>query len=282
MKKRVLALILLALMLLPMAACGNDEENQGNENDQNDEKQSITIAIGNSYQPFCYLNENEEPDGYENDLFELVAEKLSDKYNVKIVCESWDNIFVGLESGKYDIISHHLAYNEDRAEKYTVSEESLMFYGNYRVLYKKGRTDITDLDSLQGLVMANTASGNMGTVFEELNAEHPDNPVVLQETTPSTETIIAGIESGLYDGYCHTYFDLQIKFLDAYPEADLEMSTIDLLDDDVDCGTYAILKKGNTDLQADFDAALKELREEGKIAELCIEWFGEDYSVNPQ
>ena len=60
------------------------------------------------------------------------------------------------------------------------------------------------------------------------------------------------------------------------------MSTIDLLDDDVDCGTYAILKKGNTDLQADFDAALKELREEGKIAELCIEWFGEDYSVNPQ
>ena len=109
MKKRVLALILLALMLLPMAACGNDEENQGNENDQNDEKQSITIAIGNSYQPFCYLNENEEPDGYENDLFELVAEKLSDKYNVKIVCESWDNIFVGLESGKYDLISHHLA-----------------------------------------------------------------------------------------------------------------------------------------------------------------------------
>ena len=60
------------------------------------------------------------------------------------------------------------------------------------------------------------------------------------------------------------------------------MSDVPLLEDDEDCGTYALLKKGNTDLQADFDAAIKALREEGKIAELCVEWFGEDYSVNPQ
>ena len=61
------------------------------------------------------------------------------------------------------------------------------------------------------------------------------------------------------------------------------MSSVDRIDDaNMDCGTYALLKKGNDELQADFDAAIKALRDEGKIAELSIEWFGEDYSVNPQ
>ena len=284
MKKRVLALLLATMMLLGLAACSSDEgTDSGKKNsDGGSGKQKITIAIGNAYKPFCYLNENEEPDGYEYDLFQLVAEKMSDKYDVEVVCDSWDNLFVGLESGKYDVVSHHMAYSDERAEKYTVSEESLMYFGSYRVIYKAGRTDISDLDSLAGKTMANAPTDNIGKALVAYNEEHPDNPIILQETFPSLEAMIAGIENGLYDGYTHTYFDLKTKYLDAYPDADLEMSDVPLLEDEEDCGTYALLKKGNTDLQADFDAAIKALREEGKIGELCVEWFGEDYSVNPQ
>lgn len=293
MKKRFFAMLLATLMLLGAAACSSDEsaggENAaggngaGNEGDSDGGKQSITIAIGNAYRPFCYVNENEEPDGYEYDLFQLVAEKMSDKYDVKVVCDTWDNLFVGLESGKYDVVSHHMAYNEDRAEKYNVSAESLMYYGNYRLIYKKGRTDLTDLESLQGKVMCNSPTDNIGQILVKFNEEHPDNPIILQETFPSLEAMIAGIENGLYDAYTHTYFDLKTKYLDAYPDANIEMSSVDLIDDaNMDCGTYALLKKGNDELQADFDAAIKALRDEGKIAELSIEWFGEDYSVNPQ
>lgn len=153
MKRRIIAMLLATLMLLGAAACSSDESagggnaaggnNAGNEGGSDVGKQSITIAIGNAYRPFCYVNENEEPDGYEYDLFQLLAEEMSDKYDVEIVCDTWDNLFVGLESGKYDVVSHHMAYNEDRAEKYNVSAESLMYYGNYRLIYKKGRTDLT-------------------------------------------------------------------------------------------------------------------------------------------
>lgn len=293
MKRRIIAMLLATLMLLGAAACSSDESagggnaaggnNAGNEGGSDVGKQSITIAIGNAYRPFCYVNENEEPDGYEYDLFQLLAEEMSDKYDVEIVCDTWDNLFVGLESGKYDVVSHHMAYNEDRAEKYNVSAESLMYYGNYRLIYKKGRTDLTDLESLQGKVMCNSPTDNIGQILVDFNEEHPDNPIILQETFPSLEAMIAGIENGLYDAYTHTYFDLKTKYLDAYPDANIEMSSVDLIDDaNMDCGTYALLKKGNDELQADFDAAIKALRDEGKIAELSIEWFGEDYSVNPQ
>lgn len=271
MMKRILtgalALIMVGVML---AGCSS-----------NSPKNTLTIAIGNGYAPFCYLDEaTEAPAGYEAELFALVAEKLSDKYEVEVVCDSFDNLFVGVESGKYDIISHHMAYNASRAEKYTVSSESLMFYGNYRVVHKAGRTDITDLESLKGLTLANAPTDNIGKILEKFNAEHADNPIILQETYPSTEAIIAGIQSGLYDGYTHTAFDLQKKYIDAYPDAGLELSEVDLVDD-LDCGTYALTKKGNDAVMADFDAAVKALRDEGKIAELCIKWFGQDYSVNP-
>lgn len=284
MKRKVLSVLLCAVMTAGiLVGCGNSkEETTADASKKESGKQEITIAIGDSYKPFCYLNEQEKPDGYEYALFSKVAEKMSDKYEVNIVCDSWDNLFLGVDSGKYDIVSHHMAYNAEREEKYTVSKESLMFYGNYRFLYKKGRTDITDIASTAGMTLANNNKDNIGKVLQAYNDEHADNPIILQETMPSLEAIISGIENGLYDAYTHTQFDLQTKYLDMYPDADIEMGTVNLLDDDVDCGTYALMKKGNTELQEDFDSAIKSLRDDGTIKELCEEWFGADYSVKPE
>ena len=56
-----------------LAGCGGSKDpNEGNaskteEQDKGAEsgnKKKIKIAIGNGYKPFCYLNEEEKPDGY--------------------------------------------------------------------------------------------------------------------------------------------------------------------------------------------------------------------------
>lgn len=297
--KKILALIMSLAMILSLAACGGTETPAATEapaapaatetpaepapaaTETPVEKKDITIAISSHYAPFCYLDENEKPAGYEYDLFMMVGEKLADKYNVEVVCDGFGNLFVGLESGKYDVISHHLAYNAERAEKYNVSAESLMFYGNMRILHKADRTELVDLDSLQGMTLANGMDDNAGKMLVAYNEEHPENPIKLQETYPNAEAIVAGIDSGLYDGYVFSSFDLQTKYIDLYPDVDLVMSEKDLIEGEFDCGTYALYEKGNDELQADVDAAIKALRDEGKIAELCIEWFGGDYSVEP-
>lgn len=292
MKKKVLALLMCGIMAVSVFAGCSGSKDSGKENEMKEEnqdkevesgkKQKVKIAIGNGYKPFCYLNEDEKPDGYEYDLFMKVAEKMSDKYDVEVVCESWENLFAGLETGKYDIISHHMAYSPERAEKYNVSKESLMFFGEYRLIYKKGRTDITDLESLGGKTLANSGEDNIGKILVAYNEEHPDNPIILQETWPSVESIVAGIENDMYDAYTHTQFDLETRFLDQFSDADIEMSKVNMLNDDEDCGTYALLKKGNDDLQKDFDAAIKELREDGTIKEISMKWFNGDYSVKPE
>ena len=293
MKKRILSLMLCTMLVVSLlAGCtGSDDgeekketaETTKTEDEEDSEgKQKITIAIGNAYPPFCYLDESENPAGYEYDLYLKVAEKMADKYDVEVVCDTWDNLFVGLESGKYDIVSHHLGYNEERAEKYTVSGESLMYFGSYRFIYKKGRKYITDIASTAGMTLSNNSMDNIGKALAAYNEDNPDNPIILQETMPSDEAILAGIENGLYDAYTHTYFDVKTRFIDKYPDADIEIGTVNLLGDDADCGTYALFKKDNTKLQEEFDAVIKELRDEGAVKEISMNWFDEDYSVVPQ
>lgn len=285
MRKNVIALFACGILAISgLVACSGKKESDNTKNEKEDanEKQKITIAIGNGYKPFCYLDESEKPAGYEYEVFVKVAEKMSDKYDVKVICDSWDNLFTGLETGKYDVVSHHLASNPQRAEKYNVSSESLMYFGEYRAIHKKGRTDITDLESLAGMNLANGDHDNMGKKFVEYNEEHPDNPIIMQETVPSDESMIAGIENNLYDAYVAPIFDLQTRFLEKYPEADIEMSEVGIVDDDTDCGTYALLKKGNDEFQKDFDAAIKAVRDEGVIKEISMKWFGADYSVVPE
>jgi ABC-type amino acid transport substrate-binding protein len=42
--------------------------------------------------------------------------------------------------------------------------------------------------------------------------------------------------------------------------------------------TYYLFNKSNTTLQTAVDGALKELKDSGKMAELCVEWLGEDFT----
>ena len=60
------------------------------------------------------------------------------------------------------------------------------------------------------------------------------------------------------------------------------MSKVSVVDDDADCGTYALLKKGNDEFQKDFDAAIKAVRDDGAIKEISMKWFDADYSVVPE
>ena len=222
MKKKVLALLMCGILAASSLGigCSNKKESdnaktetQTEKKEDSDEKQKVTIAIGNGYKPFCYFDSiKENQTGYEYEVFEKVAEKMSDKYDVEVVCDSWDNLFTGLETGKYDVVSHHLASNPQRAEKYNVSAESLMYFGEYSSDSQKRTYRHYSLESLAGMNLANGDHDNMGKKFLAYNEEHQDNPIILQETVPSDESMIAGIENDLYDAYKPLFFDLQTRF----------------------------------------------------------------------
>ena len=68
------------------------------------------------------------------------------------------------------------------------------------------------------------------------------------------------------------------EYLKNHPEAELEVAFV--IDTDVNEVSIPC-RKGEERLLAEFNAALKELRDSGKLAELSEKWFYDDLTNNP-
>jgi polar amino acid transport system substrate-binding protein len=63
-----------------------------------------------------YADDNKTPIGIETDIAQLVADKLGVKADLQVT--SWENLFIGLDSAKYDVGFSNVTVTEARKEKY--------------------------------------------------------------------------------------------------------------------------------------------------------------------
>ena len=92
-KRFVLTGIASALLL---GACGNaDASEDDHEAAANPDAETIVVGTGNAYQPFVYLDENGELDGYDVAVLKAVDEKL-DQYNFEYESSDFKNILTSL------------------------------------------------------------------------------------------------------------------------------------------------------------------------------------------
>lgn len=145
-KRFVLTGIASALLL---GACGNaDASEDDQESAANPDAETIVVGTGNAYQPFVYLDENGELDGYDVAVLKAVDEKL-DQYNFEYESSDFKNILTSLQTGKVDLAAHQYQYNDERAEKYLFGEVG---YNNItlHIISIEGEGEYNSLDDLQG------------------------------------------------------------------------------------------------------------------------------------
>lgn len=107
---------------LLLGACGNaDASEDDQEAAANPDAETIVVGTGNAYQPFVYLDENGELEGYDVAVLKAVDEKL-DQYNFEYESSDFKNILTSLQAGKVDLAAHQYQYNDERAEKYLFGE----------------------------------------------------------------------------------------------------------------------------------------------------------------
>ncbi|MGL6199610.1 MAG: transporter substrate-binding domain-containing protein [Lachnospiraceae bacterium] len=290
-RKKVIAFLMaLVFVLASLSGCGSSnteeadtkaedtKETDAEEGDTSEAPIKVSIGIGNAYSPFCYLDENGEQAGYDYEVLLAVEELVSDKYEFVYNGDAFENILIGLDTGTYDIAVHHYGYTEERAENYLYAKEADMYYGNFVIGYKAGRTDITDLKSLAGKAVVVSTGSMAETLVLNWNEENPDDEVKIEYATDA-ETRYSGLENGLYDAIIMASYDINV-FNSQYDNF-LEISDYKVTADDYDSGTYFVYSKGSEDLQEDIDEAIAELRENGTLASLSETLLGGDYSVNP-
>ncbi len=256
-----------AQMETESAADGQDSSASG------ETVQTITIGIGNAYNPFCYLDANEQLAGYEYEVLKVVDERLP-QYTFQYEPTGFSNILVGLDTGAYNMGVHAFGWNEERAAKYLYAKEPSITTGGYVILAAKGK-DYKTLADLAGKKIQVKNSSNVANLLEDYNAKNPDQAVEIVYEDSENEQIVSNLVNGVYDAYINEKVDADqwVAQYDGIAEYGDHVLT-----DGVNSGCYYLYNYGEEQLQSDIDEVLKELREDGTLSKLSVEYLGADYS----
>lgn len=243
----------------------------------------IQVGTLQNYKPWSYHDENGKLVGYEVEVIQAVDELLP-QYEFEFNEGAQDANYTALETGVYQLVLSNAFYTDKRAENYNIPTNPL---GASPSGYFVAAENAEKYDTLEKIA-ADGAEGiplmvgdGMTFQYDKYNEEHPDSPLKFEYTnsnafqgdqyqfvaegryqwSPLPYTVWTSVVEA-EDGPYHEFND-QLKFYYSFSVP-----------------TYAIIEKGNDELTAAVDGALKELNDNGKLLELSLKYYGYD-QFNP-
>ena len=267
MRKRILIVLLTAVMATAMAgtafAAGAEEDLLA----KIQQKGSITIAMEGNWAPWTFEDEDGNLIGFEVEVSGAVAEKLG--VTPEYVTGEWDGLLAGVQSGRYDIMANGVGYTEERAQAYYYSD----FYAFNRtvLVVRDDNEEITKMEDLKGKTTCNSANSTYQLIAEKYGATVKD--------VESLDGTIEELLAGRVDATLNAEVSIN-DFMKEQPDAPVKIVAYD---DDVEkVGMIMPYGEGSESLQEAINKALGELREEGKLKEISEKYFGMDITEEEQ
>lgn len=222
---------------------------------------TIKVATEGTYSPFTYHSATSNKlVGYDVDVFTAVAKKAG--YKVQFVETTWDGIFAGLESKRWDAIANQVTIRADRQAKYDLTAPYTL--SNYVVVAKKSDTKITKAEDIKGLTAAQSATSS----FSDLAKSYGAKVETVEGFTQAIQLLGAGrVDVTINDSlavldYIKTNRDANVKIAATFGDPSKQ---------------GFVFRKGSTYL-AKFNKALASLTADGTIAKIGKKYFGKDVS----
>lgn len=231
---------------------------------------TVTVAFDNNVAPYSYVNDNGEIDGFEIAALREI-DKLVAEYDFEYVIVDYDAESIGVQSGKYAIgACAHLA-TPAREKQFLLSEPYNFYPLNLAVRSDSG---ITSLEQMDGMSLAPIPEQDgLRPIYNKFVEEHPD----VNLTCDASSTIVSGsdqlngVSEGRWDGVISSY-----NILATVMEEE-NIDNITIIEEPFDCGDIVMLiNKDMPDLKEKVDVAIDELLHNGVMAELAVQYLGED------
>ena len=269
---------LLAGALAVTAGCGGKDKAQNTGADG--DKKVITVAHTNYYVPYDFVNDKGESDGFEVAVMKEVAKKLP-QYEFKYVPTSDDDLLIGVESGKYTVGTKGIWITEPRKKKYIFPKNNIGASVIGLIVRKENTDKIKDLPSFadfSGKLVPIASQDARYSVIDDFNKENPEHQIKL---VPSEAFQVADAYSWVLEGRYDAYLEVELSYKNNIQKDDAPYHKFN---DQLayirykGIPTYPIINKNEQQFADDYDKAIEELRQEGKIAELEQQYFGESLS----
>lgn len=276
--KKLLAILVAAMLLFTVFACAAPAtstlpagEAQPSEDAADASLQTVLdngkfiLGLDDSFPPMGYREDNEIK-GFDID----VAREVCSRLGVELVLQpiNWDTKEVELNTGNIDCIWNGMSVNAERQESMALS---IPYMANAMVVVVLADSEIATFADLAGKTVGAQA-GSPAVEVVEANAELRDS---LGEFLEEANNVLAlnelkneQIDAVVID---KVVADWMIKG---------EPNTYKYLDENFGDEEYAIgFRKTDVALRDKVNEILLEMKEDGKLAEIAISWFGADNTI---
>jgi L-cystine transport system substrate-binding protein len=240
----------------------------------------VYVAHTQTYVPYVFVDEKGKSDGFEVAVWREIG-KLYPQYEIQFVPTSDDDLLIGVETGKYNVGIKGAWSTTRRRQKY-------LFPKNYLgasiigLTFRKENADrIHDLESFaafSGRLVPIAPQSAQYAIIMDFNRQHPAAPIHLvpSEVFDIPESYTWVLEKR-YDGF----FDLQVAYKrNVLAENGAYHQYADKLAYVVykAIPTWPLFNKNETQLAADYDAAIEKFHSDGTYGRLADTYFGADVS----
>jgi L-cystine transport system substrate-binding protein len=277
--KGIILSLLIGTLAAALVGCGGTKD--AAKGAASGDKKVITVAHTNYYVPYDYVNDKGESDGFEVAVMKEVAKKLP-QYEFKFVPTSDDDLLIGVESGKYTVGTKGVWKTAAREKKYIFPKNYIGASVIGIVIRKETAGQITDMESFakySGKLVPVAPQNAQYAVVEDYNKKHPDNQIKL---VPSEAFKVSDAYTWVMEGRYDAYFEVELNYKNnvvkedgSYHQFADKLSYIRYKG----IPTYPLFNKKEKKFAEEYDKAIEELRQEGKIAELEQKYFGESLSA---
>ena len=297
-RKKLLAFAATAVLGTVLTGCGSqsataapaanagDAGNAGSNTaavDTNTDKQTQVRVIkgvtSGSLAPYMYIDENNELTGVDIDIAKEVFNRIPE-YDLEIEVA---DALQGVLSGQYDIAINNYGYTETRAESYYFSYPYKTTFNVY--IQRPDDTPLTSLQDIadRGYKIELGAGSLTANALEQWNADNPDHQINIIYTETNFQvkfehlidkTTDVAIDDGPILDTLLEKFGLEEQLVGN----EIDPETEDFLVPQNN--TYFLFGKNDDgyEIREKVDVVLKEMKEDGTLAEITSKYFNKDTS----
>ena len=238
MTKKILALALAAVMAFALVACNAPAE------------ETLTMGTNAAFPPYEFMDENNNVVGIDAEIAAAVAEKLGMKLEIKDM--AFESLITAVSSGAVDIVLAGMTVTEERKESVNFSDS---YATGVQVVIVTEDSAIASIEDLAGKKIG-VQTGTTGDIY--CAGDYGEDAVARYD---NGALAVAALQNGQVD--CVVIDNEPAK---AFVEAN---EGLKLLDTEYITEDYAAaIAKDNTELLDKVNAALAELKADGKIDEI--------------
>lgn len=156
-------------------------------------EKEVVVATAGDIRSFSFEKKGQLT-GYDIEVLKA-ADELMDDHRFSFKKTSWESIFVGLDSGHYQVGANNLIFTKERADKYLYSKPIAT---NPLVFISLKNAKVKHLN-FGGLTTQDDTRASIAKLVTDWNKKHKDNPSTIDYSGEDVSKGLLDLDNGEFD-----------------------------------------------------------------------------------